>query len=146
MGPGDVCYTAGMTGDTCGEAIVLDPAALPLTFDVETPSATNQYQMSSGVCERSTGAFTAGSNAKDRVFSFTPSADATYQVSLVNPSFDAAFYVVTDCDNIDTTCLSHGDQPDSNTFDGVANTTYFIIVDGWSSGEGTLEFTIEEIP
>ena len=83
--------------------------------------------------------------------SWLPSIHTLRQVSLTNEQsgYDAAIYVVTDCADIDNTCVAHGDDPETQTFPTVPNTTYYIIVDGYSSSSddsGTFDFELSRIP
>lgn len=69
-------------------------------------------------------------------------------VSLHPDSVDLALYIVTDCDDIDGSCVwvsDGGGTGDSETilFDAEAGMSYYIIVDGFAGAFGTYELTLE---
>lgn len=145
-GDGFTCNATA--GDTCGDAIALDASALPIAVSSSTTPTLDDYSIDPATCTARTSTLAAGGASSDRVFSFTAPETATYQVSVSNESFDAVVYVVTDCADIGGTCLAHGDDPETQSFAATQNTTYFIIVDGYSSStnqNGTFDLNVVKL-
>lgn len=127
-GDGLTCSDLNAPGETCASPFVI--GALPYSFSGSTADANNDYSAPFGSCP---GLIGGGDASNDEVFSFTPSANGTYRLS-VTADFAAILYVRTACTE-NATCLA-GDQPDFNgsgpTVDVtlLANVTYFVVVDG----------------
>ena len=145
---GSVCDATNMcidasAGDTCGTAWVID--AIPfLSPQQNTALAFNDYGYSTGVCPGETGGH--GGSAKDHVFSLTAATGGDYRITLQN-DYDSTLYVVTDCSDIDNTCLAGAEEYTSSTDEEVLVTltqgqTVFIIVDGWSTAQGTYQLAV----
>jgi len=147
----EACNAAGTAclpeGDLCANAFAV--GALPFLATGDTGGANPDYGYSAGVCAPETGGWGAGSN--DQVYSFTPAADGDYVVALTG-AYDANLYVVTDCADIDNTCVGGDEVPGSNLVEDVtismtAGTTYFIVVDGWSNGSNASgTYSLEVFP
>jgi len=139
---GDVCnatsgqcesFTPPSEGDTCMDPILVD--SFPYNTTGNTLGYTPDYGYSSNACPGETGSWGAGS--ADVVYAFTPAATDYYGVQLL-AEYDGNLYVVSDCNNVDGSCLGADDEIGSNLEESVnayltAGTTYFIIVDGWSN-------------
>jgi len=114
------------SGDTCGTATVINPAALPFTEDSTLQGAGNDIDPSGGCTQ-------GGGN--DVVYSFTPSATDTYTIGATPlTGADLSLYVVTNCANPAGTCVAGSnsggfDHGESLTPTLNAGTTYFIVVD-----------------
>ncbi len=138
---GGVCV---YPGDNCDNPFSV--GALPYTATGDTgqasPAVTNE-------CVGATGDNGAGSN--DHVYAFTPTADATYLITLQG-AYDSLLYVASTCEFSGGACLGSDDKIGSNLIEAVtlqatAGTTYYIVVDGWSSSgnvSGTYTLTVEE--
>jgi hypothetical protein len=79
---------------------------------------------------------------------FTPTVNANYQVSVTGLSADCDLFVLSagDCGG---TCLSPVSYSDNSfpldefvTFAGVANTTYYIVVEGYGATSTVCTFTL----
>ena len=155
-----ICSTSGTVcqpeGDTCQNPLVVGPA-VPATAQGSTVDFNPNYGYSEGVCPGEEGSWGGGDEAgsNDVVYSFTPAKTGNYTIQLTpEAAFDSNLYVVTDCGNIDGTCLGGHEEIGNGVVETVfteltANTTYYIIVDGWSpdsntTGAFTLTITLEE--
>jgi len=130
--PNDLC--AGATVVSCGDGL----------FGEDLTEANNDYDPLSGGC---TGFPEVG---PDITYSLTLMQDTPgVTIDMTNnPAFDAALYVVTDCDDVPGTCVVGSDvccigAAEQVMFDATADVTYYIIADAWT-GEGTFDLTIEE--
>ena len=141
---GGVCVDASqLEGANCDSPLVV--GSLPYTMDGDTTSASAEVK--SGCVNLFTG---EGSN--DHVYSYTADADMAVTATLTATSFDSAFYVTTDCSGEEATCLDHADiagagEVESLSWDAVAGTTYFIVVDGFGSSSnfaGTYTLSIAD--
>jgi hypothetical protein len=133
-GDGGIIIDGGAQGDTCVSPFVV--SALPYTANGTTVGATADYGYAMNACPPEVDP--AGAGAPDQVHAFTPTVAGKYAVTLTGTNFDSALYVVTDCQNINTTCLVGDEDICSNcteslVIDATAGTTYFLIVDGWQT-------------
>jgi hypothetical protein len=94
----------------------------------------------------SCGGGNIGETGPEAAWIFTPTATATYRASLTGLTADCDLFVLpaTDCGG---SCLTpttfsdgFGNQSELVTFQGVANTTYYIVVDGYA--DAVCNFTI----
>lgn len=124
---------ATYTGETCADAPPLNISGDPETYT--TVGRANDYSPNSGGC---TG-FTAA--AADRAYSVAVSAGDQLQVTMDPDNYDASLYVVSNCGDINGSCVQGSDI-------GVADNeelftvfpqsgTYYVIADGYSSAQGT---------
>ncbi|TNF32662.1 MAG: hypothetical protein EP329_09500 [Deltaproteobacteria bacterium] len=137
-------------GDTCADPFVLE-LDVPATYN--TSDFSPVYGVASGTCPGDTFGSVGGgygTGSRDVVFSFTPAASGKYHFSLSQDqtnegssggSFDNGLYITTDCDTFAGNCIAAWETefpPDAEAFTiGLeAGTTYFVIVDGWSSTTG----------
>ena len=96
-----------------------------------------------------TGLFTEdnGENAKDVVYSLTPTDTGVHTFEKIGVGGPAFMYYATDCDTVETSCLGNsGDLFSGGTFEVSldAGTTYYIFVDGlYSSDNGEYTLTIK---
>ncbi len=132
-GPFTLSVAPPPPGDTCSSAIPI--SAVPFTDTGNTKTAINDYGYSMGACPPETGGW--GAKSSDLVYSLNPSVTGSYTITLTG--FNSTLYVVTDCSNVDSTCLA-GDESCSAptcaekvTANLTAGTTYFIIVDGYDN-------------
>jgi len=147
-GPTEICDGAGQcaeggSGDDCTSPFIVSGA--PFTGEGSTDDANLSLFYGDDMCfGDDTG---NGEASADEVWAFNPPEAALYTVSLTG--FDAALYVVTDCDNIAGTCegaseTALSDGVETVTFYGLTEQTYYIIVDGWSNSSNvTGDYTLE---
>jgi|GEM_PF-1329470 len=136
----DTCETAADGGDTCGDPRIIPADGLPYTDTSHTTLYGNDYGYSAGSCDQ----FLAGNGeAADIAYAFTPDADGDYQF-VFDADFDSTIYLVTDCGDVDSTCVAGSDSGNPETISAtlVAGTTYYLIAGPWSgSSDGGL-FTL----
>ncbi|MGB0589336.1 MAG: hypothetical protein ACPGU1_06620 [Myxococcota bacterium] len=158
-------------GATCGECqgsdicdmdgLCLDAASIPgnicenpftitagETVSGDTTAASNAFSFVNDAC---VGAYAGkGGASRDLVYRFQAPADAVFEVTL-SSDFDAAIYVIEQCDAADDTCLGGVDNAilgdEVLSFTATAGQDYFIVVDGWSNSTdlyGTYMMTLTE--
>lgn len=133
--PPDITEFVG--GDTCADATVIP--SIPYTDSGTTAGFTNDYDE---VCPFS------GSTAPDVVYSYTPAVNETVVASLCSGGGDAFYdtklYVYEDtCPGTVTNCVDDACTAPSGqsyvselTADLTAGTTYYFVVDGYSTDSG----------
>lgn len=133
------------TGLTCEEAFQI--VVLPFEHASSTVGGGNAYGYEPGSCPGETGGW--GSGSQDHVFTFTPLESATYTMTLT-ADFDSTLYAVTDCSDLETSCLAAIDEIGLGATETLVlpltqgETTYFI-VDGYgnsSDKSGTYVFSV----
>lgn len=119
-------------GDLCGDALIVDTDNLPYTDSGDTLLFSNDYSYSSNSCPGETGAGN-GANS-DVVYAFSPAVTGSYTIEF-DATFDSTIYAVTDCADVDGTCVGAADDGNPETLVGVfeAGTTYYIIAGAWSN-------------
>ena len=143
---GGVCVAAA-TGDTCDTPFTVD--ALPFVGAGDSSTFLSDYGYASGACPPETGGWGAGAN--DVAYAFTPDADIDVVISL-DAAFDSNLYVVTDCGDVDGSCVGGDEDIGTSAVESLelsltGGTTYFVIVDGWgnsSSQHGPYTLTITD--
>ncbi|MBI5489781.1 MAG: putative metal-binding motif-containing protein [Deltaproteobacteria bacterium] len=123
---GGVDEGCGCTGgETC--ACVLSVAGSGGTYTGTTTGHTDDY----------TATCAGGAASPDVVYSFTPSSSGTWQIDLIGSSYDTALYVHSGgCPGTQLACDddSGGAATSLVTVALTAGVTYYIFVDGYSSG------------
>ena len=119
----DVCETAIHIGYGGGEIVV----------EGRTNHATNDYDFTAVSC---TGFIASGG---DVVYIVPLNKNNSITVTMWTDGYDDSIYLVTDCADIDGSCVIGADlEPDGSTFDYTNNTgsyqEYYLIVDGYDSG------------
>ncbi len=137
----ELCTDAGVCeaipepeADTCDAANAV--GALPFSAEATTEYNSDNYGYSTGACPGEEGGW--GDSAPDQAWSFTPDEGGLYSVALES-NFDSNLYVVTDCADVDGSCVAGFEEVGPNeslTTYLSAGTTYYIIVDGWGFDEG----------
>jgi len=126
------CAAAAL-GENCANPIVV--GGLPYTYSGDTTNATNDYAYGDNACPGESTGWGDGSN--EQVFLFTPTISGTVTFTL-NPEYDSTFYIVTDCGNIDGSCLGGVDELVTADAEVIqltvdANVPLYIFVDGYSN-------------
>ncbi len=123
-----------LEGNTCAAPILVD--ALPFTGAGSTEGQTDNF-----FCPGSFG--DEGTDTPDTVFEFTPTATGLFTMSL-EADFDTLLYVLSDCADGES-CLDLddfiGDGGEELTIELTADTTYYVIVDGYFN-DGTGSYTL----
>ena len=134
-------------GDTCAAAIIV--GALPAMFQGDTSIANDDYHFKTGSCA---GVFSGnGKGSKDHAYLFIPSQSASYVVTLdPEPGYDSALYIVSDCGDVNGTCLSadEGFGTEEIVLLMDAGIPYYIIVDGYGNTwdySGAYTLTVEPL-
>lgn len=144
-GDGVTCTNASLPGETCINPFVV--GALPYTFSGDTSDAANDFGAAFNTCPGLVSG--GGNNSNDEVFSFTPTANATYRISLAT-SWQSVLYVRTACTN-NAACLAGDARAFSSSADVdvtlLANVTYFIIVDGFGvqNVDGAYTLSVQQL-
>jgi hypothetical protein len=127
-------------GDQCANPLTIDAESLPASILGTTTGFLNDYSYAANTCQGESSGWGAGSN--DVAYSLTPEVSGVYEVSLVTfADFDATLYIVSDCTDIDETCLAGDEEIAQGVGEKVEDiflaleggTTYFIIVDGYAN-------------
>ena len=138
VAPTDVCaetFTCldpgAISGSSCGSAFGVDLDALPFEGEGDTETAFNQYAFSDGFCPGFVG---KGGASNDQVWRLSGTKAGTYTITLT-AEFQAALYAVTDCDDINGSCMAAADDRDTERLMltlGIGESV-FLIVDGASN-------------
>ena len=134
----EVCSVDGACvapdGDVCAAALPIGD--LPFVGIQDTTDATDDYGYGWGACPPEGGSW--GLGAPDQVWSFTPTVSGPYLLS-AEGNFGATIYVVSDCADIDASCITGDEEPTGPVaveLDAVAGETYFVIIDGYGAEAG----------
>ncbi|MFT7626122.1 MAG: hypothetical protein ACI9WU_005315, partial [Myxococcota bacterium] len=87
-----------------------------------------------------------GLGAPDEAWTFVAPSDGSYVVRLSDAAFGGTVYVVSDCADIDNTCVGGDEKLNADEELVVAllgGQSYRIIVDGWSGGAAAGSYTLE---
>jgi hypothetical protein len=123
------------TGATCAAAAPLNVTGVPEFYS--TAGKQNTYSPNPGGC---TSFAEAG---PDRAYSAAVNAGDQLQVTLHPVGYDGSLYVVSDCTNINASCIAGSDvgvSTDESVYPVFQQAgTYYVIADGFSSaGTGTI--------
>jgi len=138
---GGTCFDpAALEGNLCANPIIV--GELPFETTGDTGMATNDLAYGDSVCEGET--WGEGDEGNDLIYELLTGVAGVYTFAFVG--FDAAVYLVADCDNVDTTCVAasetFGDDEEIVMSLG-AEETYFFVVDGYSANGGEFELAID---
>ncbi len=130
----DVTSTAS-SNDVCAEAIDVPVGGL---ITGSTSGANADYDPGPGGCTR------ASASGADVVYQIQLDAGERLQASL-HAGWDSALYVVSDCSDVLRSCVAGQDDGDPEVIDFVAVTAgrYFLVVDGYGTGHGPFELSVE---
>ena len=142
----EVCMATGQcaipTGQTCEGAMPVGP--LPFAHDGDTTDATDDYTYAAGACPGAQGGW--GLGGPDHAFRFDAPADGAYRFH-VTGEFGPTVYLVTDCGDVNGTCLA-GEEAHAAAVEVqallTAGAVVYAIVDGWAGGSGPYTLTVEE--
>jgi len=138
--------TPKASGDDCDEASP-EPSTLPILRVGDTTAFLDALNPQIGC-----GNGIAGTGlGPDQVFEFVTSADCTLD-AIMTPAtnLDLALYVVdTDCSDVDANCIALDDDGgpgtiENVTFDAIADTSYYVVVDGFAGSAGAFSLEIRE--
>lgn len=134
-------------GEDCSNPVLVDPANLPFVYLEDTTGSTDTASHSGGVCPGEGGSH--GTGAGDHAFELSPTVAGVYEISLTPYGWDGAVYVVTDCADIDGSCVYSQEDAGGSGVETMqitldATQTYYIIVDGWgnSGAEGPYQLYV----
>ena len=127
-----------LSNDRCADAINLPGNGL---ITGSTAGASGDYDPGSGGCTR------AAASGADVVYSVQLQARERLQASL-HAGFDSSLYVVTDCGDVLRSCVAGSDDGDPEEVDFVAQVAgrYYLIIDGYGSGSGAFELSVQVSP
>ncbi len=119
---------------TCEEPFEADGTG---TFTGDTTGAADNH---AGSCRSAT------SDSSENVWSFTPDADGTFCVDTEGSDYDTALYVRTDCADAGSEVICDDDDGTGTLsqleFVATANTTYFLVADGYNGQVGPYNLNI----
>jgi hypothetical protein len=123
----------GTCGDNC--TLPFEVGGLPYSDSGDTLMAAADYGYGAGACPGEASGW--GSAAPDYAYAFTPATTGLYQATLT-PGYDSNLYIVTDCADVDGTCLFADEELGSSASESIqsvleAGVTYYVIVDGYSN-------------
>lgn len=129
MGPFEVQAT------TCANAIVINPASLPITNQALVCGSTNDLNSTNvpgAICGSGSTDYYKGGN--EALYSFTPTTTASYQLSYAGQTWSAAM-VYVGCPTLNNCVYGSGQTGNSVSFAVTLNagTTYYIWFDTWPS-------------
>lgn len=125
-------------GDTCEQAFVV--GELPYSDTRNTADFRHHYGYGVGWCPGVEA--TWGLGAQDVAYAFTAAEQGLYRFQLDTGTppvvFDANLYLVTDCDDIEGSCLAADERARNERVwrEFEAGEQAFVIVDGWSNTGG----------
>ncbi len=142
--------TSSLPGDTCAAA-TLEVGTLPYVHSDTTAGRTDDYNLSAepASCAGGGSQFGGTGIGPDLVYRITVDQTCDLQVRMQSVSADMNVTVVTDCADLDGSCLGvddagGGGAPEDVFFTAAAGTDYLIIVDGWNGNNGAFDLTITE--
>lgn len=117
-------------GDKCADPLVIPNTPLPYTTTNNTSNFADYYEGIPGTGCNATGNYLAGN---DVIYSYTPTASGTINISLSATGGAAGLFVYSSCSNIGVSCLAGVTASASAagvipTFTVTAGTTYYIVV------------------
>jgi hypothetical protein len=131
-----------VANDTCATATVIDPSRLPFSVSGTTFGAVNNVDP-----RESCSLSSQSTRGPDVVFQFTPAETQLYVITVTpNGRFDTSVYLTTDCSTV-AGCfgadVGGAGAPETLRKSLNAGTTYFIVVDGFSTDAGDFTFSLQ---
>jgi len=110
-------------------------AQAPVTLSGDTSVGDQVLGYGNNACPGETTGW--GAASPEQVYAFTPPAPGVYTMTLT-AEYDSNLYVVTDCADVDGTCLAADEQigtgkPETVIVD-LGGDTVYVVVDGWGGG------------
>jgi hypothetical protein len=124
--------SAGEAGEFCSTAI--QAPSLPFVTQGAVDYLDSYHLESGGSCNVPKR---VGEGSQDVAYSFVAPQNGMYSVQVTPSAGDPIVYVTTDCTQLASQCLAwadHGGEgaAESLSFIGVAGTTYYVVVDGFT--------------
>jgi hypothetical protein len=120
-------------GDRCDNPIVIDPAAVAVTLPAlrlewDTSKNGNHASFPPSTCPGAP--MGGGAQSNDTIYSITPLATGNYTFTLSPSTFEGFVYVADNCGMPIQNCLGGAQTLGSTRVKLMANTTYYVFVDG----------------
>lgn len=147
---GDGSCIAKPENDTCAEALYLDPDALPIVEYGSTAAAVDNYVLLPDSGCPGANDQGMGFGPGDVVYKFTPTETQDYVISVAS-DFNAALYVLLDCEDPAGSCHAAANAPGMVTETLISSlqkgVTYYIVVDGFGgAAKGDFTLTLNTWP
>lgn len=128
-------------GDTCGDT-TLEVSALPYADSGDNTALVNDYDIDTNV----TCNTTFNSTGTEVVYQVQVDQTCDLTVAESQGAYDVVLWAVTDCADVDNTCVasSDGGNPEAFTFTATAGVDYWIMVDGWNGQNGAYTLDVTE--
>jgi hypothetical protein len=129
----------GGDGDTCDQAFEVD--RIPFRVAGSLADSSSDLSAPPDACP---GLTMGGGDGVEEVFVFTPDTTTTYRIRVTSRVSSTVTYVVTDCSDVDGTCLGGSRRTGDQWIDLelASGTTYYIIVDSTSTGP-SVDYVLE---
>ena len=131
-----LCQATPAMATTCANAIVINPASLPITNQAlvcGTQDNLNDVTVPGLLCG---GGSPLYKNGKEALYKFTPTISGSYELSFMGQGWSAAM-VYIGCPTLNNCLDGFGDYTDSGSFSVYLNagTTYYIWFDAWPDSQ-----------
>lgn len=144
----------GLFGEAYADAITrcatasYASTALPIITSGDTSTAPgDDFDVGTNACGRVFTTPVGQGKERLRKLRFANSCNVTVQASSQSASYDLSAYVITDCGQIDASCVAGADDvtalgTETFSFTASAERDYFLLVDGWGGEQGPFALTI----
>ena len=131
------CQATPALATTCANAIVINPASLPITNQAlvcGTQDNLNDQTVTGVICGE--GGSPTFKNGKEALYKFTPTTSGSYQLSYAGQAWSAAM-VYVGCPTLNNCLNGFGDYTTTVSLEVWLNagTTYYIWFDAWPDSE-----------
>ncbi len=137
-------------GDSCGAATP-EIGALPYMDSGDTTGLADDYNLGAEAnpCAGGGSQFSLTGDGPDIAYKMRVDATCDVNVNMDPVASDMSLYVVTDCGDVDDTCLGVDDAGGGGTAEDVAftasaGTMYWVIVDGFGGSSDAYDLTVTE--
>ena len=131
---------SGSDAYLCSDPYII--SSLPFTHQGNTGTASNNLGLDG--CEGSLW----GASGPDHVFKYTASAGQSIRITLV-PQYDGVISIRVPCNDYPDVCIAADDLGDGGTesmdIDVNVDTDVYIVADGYNSGSGAYQLTVEDL-